>query len=106
MVKQFEVYRDDKSRIRYKFTTISGNITKLVIQLEILIDDTWTHIIRYDNAHGFFHKDTIYPHKNTKKEEVIVSNLKEAFNIAKEDLTKRSYIYIREYKKHVKSGEG
>lgn len=47
-------------RLRIHFTTESGRVVSIVvIQYEAYIDGKWRAIIRFDEAHGFFHRDVM-----------------------------------------------
>ncbi len=58
--KEFYIYLGNKltDRIRVKFSKEKGIIINLVIQYEAFIIEKWHAIVRYDCAHGFFHRDT------------------------------------------------
>jgi hypothetical protein len=43
--------------IRYRFNTQGGNVTHFTVQYETTIDDRRVPVVRYDNAHGFAHRD-------------------------------------------------
>lgn len=47
-------------RLRMHFITAGGRIVSIVvIQYEAYIDGKWRAIVRFDEAHGFFHRDVI-----------------------------------------------
>lgn len=48
-------------RIRCRYKRQGGLILEYTVQLEICHDASWRPIVRYDNAHGFCHCDTIHP---------------------------------------------
>ena len=49
-----------QNRIRVHFVTERGRVTQiLVVQYEALINDKWYPVVRYDSAHGFFHRDLL-----------------------------------------------
>jgi hypothetical protein len=55
-------YLDHETRIRTRMTTNNrGVIEKFMLQLEVLLDEEWLPIVRYDNAHGEAHIDFIDP---------------------------------------------
>ena len=58
--REFLIFLDPETRLcRYRHFHVSDGkeIVEFRIQLEILIDDTWYPVIRYDTAHGKAHKD-------------------------------------------------
>jgi hypothetical protein len=49
-------------RIRIHFLTERGEVVSIVvIQYEAYIDGKWRALVRFDEAHGFFHRDVIFP---------------------------------------------
>lgn len=70
-----------------------GRVTIFTLQLEILIEEEWTPIVRYDNAHDEAHIDYINPRGVTY--EKVWLNLHAPFNtaftLAENDL-KASYL--------------
>lgn len=76
-------------RIRVKFVKESGKgITQLMIQLECLnTNNEYITIVRYDNAHGFFHKDIYCDGEQIDKitmEEI--NGLSEGLDFARKDI--------------------
>jgi hypothetical protein len=57
-----------------------GEVRKFTVQLEVLIDEEWLPVVRYDNAHGEAHIDYIDP-KGVTYDKVWL-NLREPFNEA------------------------
>ncbi|MGH7598151.1 MAG: DUF7718 family protein [bacterium] len=58
-IQDFETGLD---RLRVNFTTERGQVQAiLVIQYEAYIDGKWRPIVRFDEAHGFFHRDVLSP---------------------------------------------
>jgi len=58
-VQDFETGRD---RLRVHFRTTHGQVESIiVIQYEAYIDGKWRPIVRFDEAHGFFHRDVMSP---------------------------------------------
>ncbi len=48
-------------RIRIRITVENGKVIDIVVQFETLIEGKWYAIVRYDCAHGFFHRNVLYP---------------------------------------------
>ena len=51
----------DEVRIRCRYRRRGQQVLDYTVQLEIQLGDGWRPIVRYDNAHGFCHCDTIHP---------------------------------------------
>lgn len=91
-----------KDRIRLRFEKDKGEILDLVIQYEAMISDKWVTIVRYDCAHGFFHRDLLHPNGDKEKKVVDVPNLKFAFSFARQDLEDKWEWYKDQYIKRQK----
>jgi len=60
--REFLIYLDPETRLcRYRHYHISrgGEIVEFRIQLEVLVDDDWYPVVRYDTAHGKPHRDIL-----------------------------------------------
>lgn len=58
-IQDFETGVD---RLRVNFITEHGQVKSIiVIQYEAYIDGEWRVILRFDEAHGFFHRDVMSP---------------------------------------------
>jgi hypothetical protein len=58
-IQDFETGLD---RLRIHFITEVGQVVSIiVIQYEAYIDGNWRAIVRFDEAHGFFHRDVLSP---------------------------------------------
>jgi hypothetical protein len=56
------------------------------VQLEIFYGGSWEAIVRYDNAHGFCHRDTLQSDGSQDKTRVFVGDLNDTFTYAVEEL--------------------
>jgi len=55
-------------RLRVHFVTERGQVKSIaVIQYEAYIDGQWRAIVRFDEAHGFFHQDILSPEGEQQK---------------------------------------
>lgn len=58
-IQDFETQID---RLRVRFVTEGGNVESInVIQYEAFLDGEWHAVVRFDEAHGFFHRDLMSP---------------------------------------------
>jgi len=73
-----------------------------LVQYETLIDDEWVDIVRYDLAHGFFHRDVMTPKGEKEKQFINITNLENALNYAQQDLKDRWEFYKEQYLKQLK----
>ncbi|MDZ7364036.1 MAG: hypothetical protein ONB46_25480 [candidate division KSB1 bacterium] len=75
-------------RIRCDFATRKGKVIRIsVVQYETFWQNKWLPVVRYDTAHGFFHRD-VYFFGGTKhfKEFVLKPSLEEALTYAIQDI--------------------
>jgi hypothetical protein len=56
-----------------------------------------THLVRYDTAHGYAHRDILHPTKREEKTEMSVQDYNEALTIAMDDIVEKRYEYRRRY---------
>lgn len=55
-------FETGQDRLRIHFITKDGQVISIiVIQYEAYIDGKWHAIVRFDEAHGFFHRDVMSP---------------------------------------------
>ena len=88
-------------RIRVRLTTEKGDLIDIVLQYETFIDNKWHPIVRYDCAHGFFHRDILKPNGDKEKQEIAIDNLKHASKYAEQDLKDRWEWYKERYIKKI-----
>ena len=63
----------------------------------------WVAIVRYDCAHGFFHRDILYPNGKKEKKAIEVPDLKYGLKFAKQDLEDRWGWYKQQYLKMMRN---
>jgi hypothetical protein len=102
--KEYLIPLDDagQNQNRTRLVINRGNLIDLMFQYETLIDNHWTPIIRYDCAHGFFHRDTLYPNGDKVKQEIEMTSLDVAAGYAKHDIDERWQWYRERYIKQIK----
>jgi hypothetical protein len=71
-----------EAQIRCIHHRAGRRMTGFAVQLEIDYRGGWTPVVRYDNAHGFCHRDTIHPDGTQDKTRVFVGDLNETFTQA------------------------
>src|SRR5262245_43240833 len=72
--------------LRSTFQRVKSRVVRFTVQLEIFQQEGWTPVVRYDNAHGFCHRDTLHPDGSQDKTRVFVGDVNETFTHAIEDL--------------------
>jgi hypothetical protein len=84
-VTEYLIPLGGNARKRHYHETDKGKIISFVVQLEVLVDDLWEVLIRYDSAHGFAHIDR-YHRDGRKDKKELPLKLREALTLAEEDL--------------------
>ncbi|HUY35727.1 MAG TPA: hypothetical protein VMV69_23490 [Pirellulales bacterium] len=76
----------DEARIRCHYRRRANRVLEYTVQLEIRHDEAWRPVIRYDNAHGFCHRDTIHPDGTQDKMPIHRGDSNDNFTWAIEEL--------------------
>lgn len=91
-----------KERLRVKLTIDAGKLVDLVFQYESFIKEHWREIVRYDLAHGFFHRDFMTPNGEKEKTRIEMPDLKTAATYAEQDIKDKWEFYKTKYMKYLK----
>ena len=83
---EFIRWLSSEDRSRQKLTTEKGKIKRFVVQYEAYIEGKWRAIVRYDTAHGYFHRDVIYPDGSARKMKLAAVEFTEAFTQSELDV--------------------
>jgi hypothetical protein len=96
--REFFIPLPGEVALRVRYTKDRGRILRFTVQLEIFLEDSWTPVTRYDNAHRFVHRDDLKPDGTQIKTPPMnfVDN-EEAFNFALQDLRINHRFYIQRY---------
>lgn len=76
----------DEVRLRCSYQRRRKRIVRYTVQLEIHHSGQWQPVVRYDNAHGFCHRDTIHADGSQEKTPVYYGDASETFTRAIDDL--------------------
>lgn len=85
------------NRIRVRLKTVKGELTDVMYQYESFINKKWVELVRFDCAHGFFHRDIISPNGEKDKKTIEIDSLKSASRYAEHDLKNRWEWYKEQY---------
>lgn len=85
-------------RLRFKIGTKRGKVVKFLVQLEVLVHGVWRPVVRYDNAHGFAHRDVLDAGGNlVEKKSLRLETLAEVLEFAEQDLIDRVDWYVERF---------
>lgn len=91
-----------EDRLRVSAQKEKGEIMEFVVQYEALISSHWNPIVRYDTAHGFAHRDRIWPSGQLEKQPLFFDNYNMAFTYATLDLKANWINYRKAYEQEMK----
>ena len=77
------------ARVRCRFVTVRGRLESVVVQLEVLADGRWQAVVRYDNAHGYAHRDEFDSSGRETKTALALPNLEMVVAYAEQDMRDR-----------------
>ena len=103
-LKEYFKYLDkfENERLRLKIKTDRGKVVDLVVQYETKFGDDWKAVVRYDCAHGFFHRDLIFPDGEKEKKALAIADLESGLRYAEQDIKDRWEYYKERYIKLLK----
>ena len=73
-------------QIRCRYGRVGKNIRHFTVQLELWEAGEWRPIVRYDNAHGFCHRDLLHVDGSQEKTPILYGDANETFTKAVADL--------------------
>ncbi len=91
-INEYVIPLGENARKRHYHEADKGDIIGFAVQLEVLVDDQWKVVIRYDSAHGFAHIDRYYLDGRKVKIELHLK-LSEALTLGDEDIKENWKIY-------------
>src|SRR2546426_12055570 len=90
-------------RLRCTYHRTGRIVDQFTVQLEVLLQANWHPVVRYDNAHGFSHRDTLHPDGSQDKSGLFFGDTNETFIFAIEDLRTNWAAYRDRYLGEIKS---
>lgn len=75
-------YVPGQVRLRCLYKRKGKWILQYTVQLEFFHEGVWKPIVRYDNAHGFCHRDTVRPDGTQEKTPVFIGTANDTFTWA------------------------
>src|SRR5438128_8424064 len=75
-----------EAQIRCTYLRSGRTVLRFTAQLEIEHGGNWVPVVRYDNAHGFCHRDELHPDGTQNKTPIFVGDNNQTFTHAIEEL--------------------
>ena len=94
-----------EDRLRVSALRQKNEIVKFVVQYEVLINERWRPIVRYDTSHGFAHKDIIHFKDEEDKQPLYFQDFNMAFTFAIQDLKTSWKWYKMAYEREMENEE-
>jgi hypothetical protein len=88
-------------RLRCAYQRRGKQVLRFTVQLEAFRDGAWHAVVRYDNAHGFCHRDTLHADGSQEKAALFVGDINATFTYGVEDLKANWPAYYARYVKEV-----
>jgi len=95
-INEYVIPLGENARKRHYHQSHKGKVIGFAVQLEVLVDDQWKVVIRYDSAHGFAHIDRYYLDERKVKKELQLK-LNEALTLADEDIKENWKTYQKAF---------
>ena len=103
--REFLIYLDPETRLcRYRHFHVSKGkkIVEFRIQLEILMDEEWYAVVRYDTAHGKPHRDILSPNGEQTKDWFEGYSVEDVLTIGQKDIMDNWPAYRERFVKEMK----
>ena len=84
--KTYFRYLTHEDRVRCQIELEKSQVTKFVIQYEILVQDEWAAVTRFDTFHDAVHRDLISPDGKISKRWFLQLNFDEGLTFAYNDI--------------------
>jgi hypothetical protein len=96
--REYNIFLPDGASIRIWLRKHRGHVLRFTAQLEAYLGNDWAPISRYDNAHGFVHRDDLKPDGTQIKSPALSFDTnRDALKFAIADLRSNSQTYIERY---------
>ena len=71
-IREREEHLTHEDRLRIKFVVERGKVSRIdLVQYETEIRGHWWPVVRYDMAHGYFHRDVMKPDGTIVEKQVV-----------------------------------
>ncbi len=92
----------DEDRKRHEHVTDKGKVAAFSVQYEVLYENDWKPVVRYDTAHGYAHKDLLWPDGTQEKIFMGIADFNEALTLADKDIDENWVRYKERFFRRLK----
>jgi len=103
--REFLIYLDPETRLcRYRPYHLSKGkkIFEFRIQLEVLVDEEWYPVVRYDTAHGIAHRDILHPNGEQTKAWFEGYSVEDVLTFGQKDIMENWPLYRKRFIKELR----
>lgn len=93
----------EQARVRCRYKRHARRILAYTVQLEIYNQGIWQPVVRFDNAHGFCHRDDLHPDGSQDKVAVFVGEANETFTQAIDEVQSHWESHRNRFLREIKS---
>jgi hypothetical protein len=90
-----------EARMRCWYERRGKRLVRYLVQLEIFHQDVWRAVVRFDNAHGFCHRDDIHPDGSQDKTAIFVGDANETFTQAVKEVQSNWELHRNRYLREI-----
>ena len=94
--KEYLIFLDVDARKRHYHQSKGDKIVKLMVQLEVRVENEWKEVVRYDCAHDSVHKDS-YNRAGKRRKMGLFLTYEDALTFADDDITENWELYRAKY---------
>lgn len=92
---EYTIRLSPTDRYRHLHVRVKDRVVFFRVQMEALVENKWSPIVRYDNAHGFAHRDLMNRKGEAIKTPLFNQDLNDALTFAENDL-KTNWRYYKQ----------
>ena len=93
---EYERQLDFDARMRARYHVARGRVSRFIVQLEVLLEEQWRPVVRYDTSHRFAHK-VLYRRRGRVVKSDLKMSFEEALTHALDDLRDNWETYREEF---------
>jgi len=94
---EFVIPFTPQDRYRHYHLRIKGRVIDFVVQYETFINREWFPVVRYDNSHGFAHRDLLNTKGQKRKTPLFTTDKNDALTFAENDIKDNWEVYKQRF---------
>jgi len=99
---EFVIPFTPQDRYRHYHLRIKGRVIDFVVQYETFINKEWFPVVRYDNSHGFAHRDLLNTKGQKRKTPLFTADKNDALTFAENDIKDNWEVYKQRFLEETK----